>query len=105
MQSRDIGVGYQKVTGTLVRKTGKAIFLTRPKSFVTMRNTFKILFYVKRKEPLRNGELPIMGRITIDGRRAHFSTRLSVPAQLWEASSVRAAGRCVSGRRINERLS
>ena len=70
-----------------------------------MRNTFKILFYVKRKAPLRNGELPIMGRITIDGRRAHFSTRLSVPAQLWEAASGRAAGRSVAARRINERLS
>ncbi|MDE6865752.1 MAG: phage integrase SAM-like domain-containing protein, partial [Alistipes sp.] len=70
-----------------------------------MRNTFKILFYVKRKAPLRNGELPIMGRITIDGRRAHFSTRLSVPAQLWESASGRAAGRSVAARRINERLS
>ena len=33
-----------------------------------MRNTFKILFYVKRSSPLRNGELPIMCRITINGR-------------------------------------
>ncbi len=70
-----------------------------------MRNTFRILFYVKRKAPLRNGELPIMGRITIDGRRAQFSTRLSLPAPLWEAVAGRALGRSAVANRINDRLS
>ncbi len=70
-----------------------------------MRNTFRILFYVKRKAPLRNGELPIMGRITIDGQRAQFSTQLSVPAHLWETVAGRALGRSAVANRINDRLS
>lgn len=70
-----------------------------------MRNTFRILFYVKRKAVLRNGELPIMGRITIDGRRAQFSTRLSVPPHLWETAAGRAIGRSAVANRINDRLS
>lgn len=69
-----------------------------------MRNTFRILFYVKKKSPLRNGELPIMGRITIDGRRAHFSAQLSVPPRLWETLPGRAAGRSAAAQRINDRL-
>lgn len=69
-----------------------------------MRNTFRILFYVKKNAPLRNGELPIMGRITIDGRRAHFSTQLSVPPRLWETAPGRAAGRSACANRINDRL-
>jgi len=34
-----------------------------------MRNTFKVLFYIKKNAPLRNGNTPIMGRITINGQR------------------------------------
>ncbi len=70
-----------------------------------MRNTFRILFYVKRNAPLRNGELPIMGRITIDGQRAQFSTQLSVPVHLWETMAGRALGRSAVANRINDRLS
>ena len=69
-----------------------------------MRNTFRILFYIKKKAPLRNGECPVMGRITIDGRRAHFSTRLSVPVRLWETASGRAVGRSAAANRINDAL-
>ena len=42
-----------------------------------MRNTFKVLFYIKKNAPLRNGNTPIMGRITINGQRTQLSTQLS----------------------------
>ena len=69
-----------------------------------MRNTFRILFYLKKKAPLRNGACPVMGRITIDGRRAHFSTRLSVAAERWETAAGRVVGRSSAARRINDAL-
>ena len=69
-----------------------------------MRNTFRILFYVKKKAPLRNGKLPVMGRVSIDGRRAHFSARLSVPAPLWDTAAGRAVGRSAEANRINDSL-
>ncbi len=69
-----------------------------------MRSTFRILFYVKKNAPLRNGEFPIMGRITIDGRRVQFSTRLSVPPGLWETVAGKAGGRSAAANRINDRL-
>ena len=52
-----------------------------------MRNTFKVLFYIKKNAPLRNGNTPIMGRITINGQRTQLSTQLSVNPNLWDAST------------------
>ncbi|MDR0748695.1 MAG: hypothetical protein LBF62_03880 [Tannerellaceae bacterium] len=42
------------------------------------RSTFRILFYIKRSNPKANGNVVIMGRITIDGERAQFSTKLEI---------------------------
>ena len=41
-----------------------------------MRSTFKILFYIKRGNPSKNGNVNIMGPITVDGERSQFSTKL-----------------------------
>lgn len=68
------------------------------------KNTFRILFYIKRNALLRNGSAPIMGRITINGERAQFSTRLSVDPQVWDPHSGRVLGRRAPAERINERL-
>ena len=39
-----------------------------------MRSTFRVLFYLKKGAPLKNGMLPIMVRITIDGEKVEFRT-------------------------------
>ena len=70
-----------------------------------MRNTFKVLFYIKKNAPLRNGDTPIMGRITINGQRTQLSTQLSVDPELWNVSMGRVIGRGEAATRINERLS
>lgn len=70
-----------------------------------MRNTFKILFYIKKNAPLRNGCVPIMGRITINGQRTQFSTRLSVVPAQWDTAQGRVAGRSNAAVQINEQLS
>ena len=40
------------------------------------RSTFKLLFYLKKNEPKKNGNVPVMGRITIDGIPKSFSSKL-----------------------------
>lgn len=70
-----------------------------------MRNTFKVLFYIKKNAPLRNGNVPIMGRITINGQRTQFATRLSVGPNQWDVCMGRVAGRSNAALRINEQLS
>lgn len=69
-----------------------------------MRNTFKVLFYIKRSALLRNGNAPIMGRITINGARSQLSTRLSVPPLAWDVAQNRAVGRSAEMVRINREL-
>ncbi|WP_455954230.1 Arm DNA-binding domain-containing protein, partial [Alistipes ihumii] len=43
-----------------------------------MKSTFKIFFYLKKTTPRTNGCVPIMGRITIDGKFVQFSTKLEI---------------------------
>ena len=49
------------------------------------RSTFKVLFYVKRQSE-KSGQVPVMGRITINGTMSQFSCKLSVPISLWDTN-------------------
>ena len=69
-----------------------------------MRNTFKILFYIKRKSLLRNGKAPIMARITINGERVQLSTHQAVTPSRWDTAAGRAAGRSEEAQQINRAL-
>lgn len=74
------------------------------KRFFIMRDTCNVLFYIKRNAPLRSGLVPIMGRITINGQRAQFSTRLAVPPVAWDVGQNRAIGRSTEMVRLNRAL-
>ncbi|GAB6118891.1 site-specific integrase [Dysgonomonas termitidis] len=69
-----------------------------------MRSTFKVLFYLKKSNLNRDGEAPIMARITIDGMIAQFSCKASIRPGLWETNYNRAAGRSDYARQINSLL-
>ena len=43
-----------------------------------MRSTFKVLFYLKRNAPKKNGLIPVMCRITVNGKISQFSCKLDV---------------------------
>ena len=43
-----------------------------------MRSTFKVLFYLKRNAPKKSGLIPVMCRITVNGKIAQFSCKLDV---------------------------
>ena len=58
-----------------------------------MRSTFKVLFYLKKNNLNKNGEAPIMARITIDGAVAEFSYKAFIRPDLWETKFNRAVGR------------
>nr|WP_288661263.1 site-specific integrase [uncultured Alistipes sp.] len=67
------------------------------------RSTFKVLFYVKRQSE-KSGQVPVMGRITINGTMSQFSCKLTVRSTLWDAKANKAAGRSLESQRINEKL-
>lgn len=68
-----------------------------------MRSTFKVIFYVKYKNE-KNGIVPIMGRITVNGTISQFSCKVSVKKTLWDAKSNRASGKSIEAREINQTL-
>lgn len=47
------------------------------------RNTFSVLFFIKKNEVKRNGLATIMVRITINGQQTQFSSRMEVLPCLW----------------------
>ena len=48
-----------------------------------MRSTFKILFYVNGSKE-KNGIVPIMGRVTINGSVAQFSCKRTIAKKRWD---------------------
>ncbi len=67
------------------------------------RSTFKVLFYLKRQSE-KNGRVPIMGRITVNGSVSQFSCKLSVRSALWDTKANKACGKSLEAQRINETL-
>jgi len=67
------------------------------------RSTFKVLFYVKRQSE-KSGQVPVMGRITINGTMSQFSCKLTVRSTLWDAKANKASGRSLEAQRLNEKL-
>ncbi len=65
-----------------------------------MRSTFKVLFYVNGSKE-KNGIVPIMERVTINGSVAQFSCKQSIHKDLWDVKSNRAKGKSKESRDIN----
>lgn len=60
------------------------------------KSTFKVLFYLKKSSPNKNGLIPIMYRITIDEGIAQFSTKTSCDSTQWDLKFGRISGRKLS---------
>ena len=65
-----------------------------------MRSSFKVLFYVNASKE-KNGVVPIMGRVTINGSVAQFSCKRTIPKELWDVKGNRAKGKSKEAREIN----
>ena len=70
----------------------------------TKKSTFKLLFYLKKNEPKKNGTVAIMGRITIDGKPASFSTKLEINPSTWDLKHGRLLGKSAQALAINIKL-
>ena len=67
------------------------------------RSTFSVLFYAN-KSKLKNGIVPIMGRVTINGIQSQFSCKQSIPLDLWDVKGNRAKGRSRESLQLNRDL-
>ena len=67
------------------------------------RSTFRVLFYVNGSKE-KNGIVPIMGWVTINGSVAQFSCKRSIAKELWDALGNRAKGKSMEARETNHVL-
>ncbi len=51
------------------------------------KSTFNILFYLKRNAKKANGNMPILGRITVNGKAIQFGAKLEVNPDLWSVTA------------------
>lgn len=70
----------------------------------TKKSTFKLLFYLKKNEPKKNGNAPIVARITIDGVAKTLGTKLEINADNWDLKFGRVLGKSTQALRINQKL-
>ena len=68
-----------------------------------MRSTFKTVFYVNGSKE-KNGIVPIMGRVTINGTIAQFSCKQRISEDLWDAKGNRAKGKSREAVAVNYAL-
>ena len=68
-----------------------------------MRSTFNILFYVNKSKE-KNGVVPVMGRVTINGTQSQFSCKKKIPLDMWDVKGNCAKGRSKEALQINREL-
>lgn len=59
---------------------------------VMIRNTFRVLFYLKRNARKTNGIASVMCRITINGKACTFSCKLDIEERLWYVNQGKMTG-------------
>ena len=64
------------------------------------RETFKILFFIMKTRVAKNGEVPIMLRVTINGQRCVTSINLGVNPKHWNNKAEKSLG----GKRIDQEI-
>ena len=69
-----------------------------------MRSTFKVLFYLKRNAMRKNGNMPIIARITVNGVITQFSTKLEIHPDKWSLKSGEVLGQTKESKLINALL-
>ena len=69
----------------------------------SMRSTFNILFYVNKSKE-KNGVVPVMGRVTINGTQSQFSCKKTIPLDMWDVKGNCAKGRSKEALQINREL-
>lgn len=64
------------------------------------RSTFRVLFYANGSKE-KNGIVPLMGKVAINGTVAQFSCKQTIPKELWDAKGNKAKGKSKEAREIN----
>ncbi len=68
------------------------------------RNTFNINFYVQKTRIAKNGEVPVVMRVTINGQRVVTSVNLKIELSKWNAAAGKSSGNTRRDYELNARI-
>lgn len=68
------------------------------------RNTFNISFYVLKTRAAKNGKVPVIMRVTVNGERVVTSVNLKVDPQKWNPIASRSMGNTRKDYELNARI-
>ena len=69
-----------------------------------MKSRFNAIFYPRKSEVNKNGKVTIMAKITINGERVQFSTKILIDPNNWDSPASRAKNRNDEGKNVNRLL-
>ena len=69
-----------------------------------MKSTFKVLFYLKRNAIRKDGKMPIITRVTIDGKIGQFNTKLEILPNNWSVKMGKVIGNHPENKQHNAQL-
>ncbi len=67
------------------------------------RSTFSLLFWINTSRT-KNGQAPILARITVNGKRTNFSVQRKIELSKWNKSRSRANGSSIEVKKLNKYL-
>ena len=74
------------------------------KKLKIMSSTFKILFYLRKNQLNKDGKSGIMVRVTVNGERVQFSTKLYADAGEWDTKAGKLRGKTSKANELNTLL-
>jgi len=69
-----------------------------------MKSTFKVLFYLKRNAIRKDGRMPIVTRVTVNGIIAQFNTKLEIQPTGWSVKMGKVIGHSSENKQYNAQL-
>lgn len=69
-----------------------------------MKTDLKVHFYLRKTSEKKNGECPVVGKITIGKDVAQFSAKITAKVSLWDVVSGRATGKTKHATEVNATL-
>lgn len=64
-------------------------------------NTLNVMFFILKNKLLKNGEAPVVLRVTINGQRDEIRIQRSISVELWDNAKMRSKGRGRSSAELN----
>ncbi|MDX9774876.1 MAG: Arm DNA-binding domain-containing protein, partial [Petrimonas sp.] len=63
--------------------------------------TFSVSYFLRLNKLYRNGEAPLLVRITYNGQRTEFTSNHRVKPEFWDQKSNKALGKTAYAKKVN----